>query len=289
MRDDLRSALEQVLDARVVSTRQVGGGDINDAFAVRLDGGREVFVKTHARADPRMFDCEARGLAWLADAAALRVPEVIAVSDPATRGPAFLVLELLTPGPRGGDYEVRLGRGLAGVHRAGAESFGLSYDNFIADLPQDNTPGDSWPAFYVTRRLEPQVRRAIDSGHAAQAWVGRFERLFARMPEIAGPLEPPARLHGDLWSGNLHVDERGEPVLIDPAVYGGHREVDLAMLRLFGSPGPDFWHAYDEVYPRECDESERVGLYQLYPLLVHVNLFGGSYVAAVDATLNRYQ
>ncbi len=288
MLDELRHALEGVLDARVVSTRRLGGGDINEAFAVRLDAGAEVFVKTNAHADPRMFDREARGLRWLAEAEALRVPRVVAVSDPAAGGPSFLVLELVATRSRCADYDARLGQGLARLHRSGADGFGLSHDNFIGDLPQDNTPCETWPTFYVSRRLEPQLRRAIDSRRAPAEWVARFDRLFARMDRLTGPQEPPARLHGDLWGGNVHVDDQGAPCLIDPAVYGGHREIDLAMLRLFGSPRADFWKAYDEVYPLGPDASARVGLYQLYPLLVHVNLFGGSYGAAVEATLDGY-
>src|SRR5690606_35946578 len=173
--------------------------------------------------------------AWLGEAGALRVPQVLAVSGEGDPVP-FLALEYLAPG-RSADHEVALGRGLAALHRHGAPAFGLDHDNFLATLEQDNTPTDDWASFYIPRRLDPQVRLAVDAGVAPRSWVAAFDRLYARMDELAGPPEPPARLHGDLWSGNLHADERGAPVLIDPAVYGGHREVDLAMLQLFGSPG----------------------------------------------------
>jgi fructosamine-3-kinase len=285
---ELKRAIGAALGADVVSAQPVAGGDINQAYRAELTDGRAVFVKTNRGTDRRMFPCEAEGLAWLAEPGVIRVPEVLAVSDAEGDGPQFLVLELVEPKGRAPDFGERLGRGLAELHRAGAPKVGLDRDNFIATLAQDNTPSPSWGEFYALRRLEPQVRLAVDDRRAPGGWSRRFERLFGRMDELAGPPEPPARLHGDLWSGNVHAGERGEPVLIDPAVYGGHREIDLAMLDLFGGPGARFWAAYDDAYPLEAERRDRVPLYQLYPLLVHVNLFGGSYVSSVDAALSRY-
>lgn len=284
MRGEVARAVAGALGAEIRASRPVSGGSINDAFACELDDGRRVFVKTNRR-HPRMFACEARGLAWLAEARALRVPAVLAVSGDADPL-GFLVLEYLEPG-RAADYEAALGRGLAALHRAGAPAFGHDEDNFLATLEQDNTLADDWPTFYSQRRLDPLLRSAVDAGVAPRSWTGAFERLYTRMAELAGPPEPPARLHGDLWSGNLHADPRGAPVLIDPAVYGGHREIDLAMLQLFGGPGPRCTAAYDESFPRAPGHADRVPLYQLYPLLAHVNLFGGSYVGSVDTALHR--
>lgn len=292
MRADLRRAVEQALGDRVTGASPLAGGDINQAFAVTLAGGREVFVKSNDQADPRMFPCEAEGLAWLAEAGAVPVPAVLAVCDARGGGPAFLVLEMLRPGRKRRDYDELLGRGLAALHRAGAESFGLHQDNFIGTLPQDNTPCPTWGAFYAGRRLLPQVRLAVDSGPMPQAWVADFERLAARLEDsdgaLVGPAEPPARLHGDLWGGNLHADAGGNPAIIDPAVYGGHREVDLAMLALFGGVSERMYDAYQEAYPLAPGWTGRVPLYQLYPLLVHVNLFGSSYLGAVERALRRY-
>ena len=288
LRRDVREAVAQALGAGVVSARPLGGGSINEAFAVRLDDQREVFVKTNAGADRRMFPREARGLQWLAEATALTVPAVQAVSGETDSGPAFLALELVSPTSRAADFDEQLGRGLAALHASGADSFGLPYNNFIGTLEQTNTPCASWAEFYVTRRLEPQVRLAVDRGVAPRAWIASFERLSSCMPELVGPDETPTRLHGDLWSGNLHTDTRGGPCLIDPAVYGGHREVDLAMLALFGSPSDRFARAYEERHPLAPGAAARTPLYQLYPLLVHVNLFGGSYVDATARTLARY-
>lgn len=283
MNPRVRAAVAAALGAEVHQVAPVSGGDINQAYAVTLDDRRRVFVKANPGADPRMFPCEARGLAWLGEASAVRVPRVLAATAD------VLVLELIESGRRVRDFDRRLGRGLAELHRAAAPCFGLDHDNFLATLEQDNRPLDSWPAFYASRRLEPLVARAIDGGHAPARWIRRFDDLFARMAELSGPPEPPARLHGDLWSGNVHADGDGLPVLIDPAVYGGHREVDLAMLRLFGSPGDDFFAAYDEVLPRAPGADERVALYQLYPLLAHVNLFGASYSGAVERALSTYE
>lgn len=286
MRRDLEQTVAAAMGSPIARAQPVSGGCINEAFACELADGRRVFVKGNRDADPRMFPAEARGLEWLAEAEALRVPRVLAVSAETGAVP-FLALELFEPA-RGRDYDETLGRGLAALHRYGAPSFGLDHTNFLATLEQDNTPADDWPTFYAHRRLEPQVRLAIDANIAPRSWIASFDGLYARMAELAGPPEPPARLHGDLWSGNLFADEHGAPVLIDPAVYGGHREIDLAMLQLFGSPGARFFAAYDETYPRAPGHQDRLALYQLYPLLAHVNLFGQSYVGQVDAALRRY-
>jgi fructosamine-3-kinase len=278
-----KAALEARLGARVTSARAVGGGDINEASAVTLSDGRRLFVKTNADEPPGMFATEARGLAWLAEARALRVPEVVAVGD------GFLALELIEEAPRSRAFDESLGRGLAALHRFGAPRFGLDHDNFVGRLPQDNAPASAagWGAFYRERRLEAQLRRAADEGLATSRMRAGFARLFAALDALVGPAEPPARLHGDLWGGNHLVDEAGAPVLIDPAVYGGHREIDLAMMRLFGGYAPRVFAAYAEAWPLGDGHAERVALYQLYPLMVHVNLFGGGYVGQVEATLDR--
>lgn len=283
----LRAALERQLGDAVRDARALAGGDINDAYRVTLASGRALFVKTQQRPLPRMFECEAAGLRWLAAAGAVRTPEVIAFRDEA---PAYLALELISPAARNPRHDEQLGRGLAALHRAGAPGFGLDHDNYIATLPQPNRPARAagWPGFYAERRLEPLFARAVDAGLIGGSARADFARLLARLPELCGPEEPPARLHGDLWGGNAIADERGQPVLIDPAVYGGQREIDLAMMQLFGGFGARCFAAYDEAYPRAPGHEERVPLYQLYPLLVHVNLFGAGYVAGVERVLRRY-
>lgn len=277
MRDMDWSDVGRALGATITATRRLGGGDINDAYRAELSDGRAVFVKRNARAAPDMFEAEAHGLEWLR-AGPLRVPEVLAI------GERFLVLELLQPSPRTEDFDETLGRGLAALHREHPERFGLARDNYIAYLPQSNAAHDDWATFYREERLRPQIERAGLRSDLRR----RFDRLFERLDDLVGPAERPARLHGDLWGGNLHVDEVGAPCLIDPAVYGGHREVDLAMMRLFGGFGARVFAAYDEAYPLAPGSADRVLLYQLYPLLVHVNLFGGGYLGQVERALDRY-
>jgi len=281
---DLRFAL----GAGLRTTRRLSGGDINDAFEVELMSGVKVFLKVNASAPVSMFPAEAAGLEWLRSAGGLRVPEVLAVSNGREGEPGFLVLELLTPGQPQHDFEQRLGRGLAELHRFGAPRFGWERSNFIGTLPQRNQTHDTWADFFWYERLEPQLARAVKAGQASARLRSSFDRLASKLTQLVGPEEPPARLHGDLWGGNLHIDPGGEPCLIDPAAYGGHREVDLAMMRLFGGFGESVFRAYQEVWPLSPGYAERIALYQLYPLLVHVNLFGGSYVESVERSLARY-
>lgn len=285
MNSELERAVEKALAARILRTRSVGGGDINEAFELELSDARRVFLKTNDRADVAMFPAEARGLGWLAEANALRIPEVIAVSSGCAGEPAFLVLEHIQSARPRGDFDELLGHGLAALHRFGAPSFGLDHDNFIGRLPQANATCESWAEFWRERRLEPQLRLA--QPRLGRSLVQRFDRLLQKLDELVGPAEPPQRLHGDLWGGNLHVDETGAPCLIDPAAYGGHREVDLAMMRLFGGFAPKVFAAYAEAYPLMPGADERIALYQLYPLLVHVNLFGAGYVGSVEGALSR--
>jgi fructosamine-3-kinase len=282
----LRSALGAALGSAVGGARPLSGGDINQAYAVTLADGRSLFVKTNARSPRGMFAAEARGLAWLAEAGALRVPRVVAASAP-DEAAQFLALELVSEAARARDFDERLGRGLAALHRHAPPGFGLDHDNFVGRLAQTNGPLPTWVDFFRDRRLEPQLRLAADEGLASGRMRRGFERLFAALEDLCGPAEPPARLHGDLWGGNLLCDERGAPCLIDPAVYGGHREIDLAMMRLFGGFGPRVFAAYAEAWPLADGHAERVSLYQLYPLMVHVNLFGGGYVSSVESTLDR--
>jgi fructosamine-3-kinase len=200
----------------------------------------------------------------------------------------LLVLEYLEPGPAGPRFDEELGRGLAQLHRAGAERFGLDHDNFIGTLPQDNTFQETWANFYRERRLRPQLKRALDAGLASTHLAQRFDRLFRKLDDLVGPSEAPCRLHGDLWGGNLHCTKQGMPALIDPAVYAGHREVDLAMMRLFGGFDSRVFSAYDEAFQLAPGHDERRSLCQLYPLMVHLNLFGAGYLGAVERALGVY-
>jgi fructosamine-3-kinase len=259
--------------------RRVGGGDINEAFQVVLADGREAFVKTRAGVAAGEYAAEAAGLAWLAQAGSLRTPRVFAVDD------RYLALEWVQPGVLSAAGVEELGRGLAAMHAAGAPRFGCPREGSpsrFGSLRLSNEPTADWPCFYAERRLRPLARIAGERGALSPAAVRAVERVCERIDRMVGPAEPPARLHGDLWSGNVMADAQGRPWLIDPSSYGGHREVDLAMLRLFGAPAERVFAAYAELTPLADGWQERVDLYQLLPLLVHALLFGGSYRAAVE-------
>jgi len=273
-------------------TGRVGGGDINDAYHVVLADGRDAFVKTRPDAAPGEYAAEAAGLRWLAEPGGVRTPEVLEV------GEDYLALEWIDGGPptrldAAGTEE--LGRGLAATHAAGAACFGWPEDLDADPTPAgfgslrlSNRPAADWPTFYAERRLAPLVRIASERGALSQAGIEAVQRVCERMPELSGPAEPSARLHGDLWSGNVMADANGRPWLIDPSAYGGHREVDLAMLRLFGAPSERVFAAYEEIAPLADGWRERIELYQLLPLLVHALLFGGSYGAAAERVALRY-
>jgi fructosamine-3-kinase len=275
-----------VAGSPVAASSPVAGGDINRAERMTLADGRELFVKHRQGAPAGMYAAEAAGLAWLAEPAAVRTPAVVAVGD--ERPPRFLALEWIPRGRPAPGHDEALGRGLAVLHRAGPEAFGLADDNFIGSLRQRNGLVESWPELYGERRLGPVARAAVDAGALPAAFLDGLERLRPRLPDLSGPPESPARLHGDLWGGNAMTDAGGAPVLIDPAVYGGHREVDLAMMRLFGGFGPDVFAAYAEAHPLASGHEDRVELYQLYPVLVHVVLFGGGYARSAQRILRRY-
>jgi fructosamine-3-kinase len=275
-----RASIVALLGTHPTRVQALSGGDINQAYWVTLADGREIFVKTNRVAIPGMFPAEARGLEWLARPGVVRVPTVVAVDD------RCLILEMIRPGAPVPSFEEELGRALAALHLATAPTFGLDHDNYIGRLPQSNRPAKKWSDFYRRERIEPQVRRAADAGLIPPSLRRGLDRVLAALDELVGPDEPPARLHGDLWGGNLMCDDSGRPCLIDPAVYGGHREIDLAMMRLFGGFAARTFAAYDECFPLAAGHAERIHLYQLYPLLVHVNLFGASYIGAVQSAVS---
>ncbi len=268
--------------------RPIGGGDINDAFRVTLADGRHAFVKTRADAAPGEYAAEAAGLRWLAEPGALRTPEVLDV------GSDYLALEWIERGSLDAAGAELLGRGLALTHAAGAPHFGdpapaaAGATTGFGSLRLPNEPAADWPTFYADRRLLPLARVAQQQGALGERGVRDVGLLCSHLHHLAGPSEPPARLHGDLWGGNVIADTAGRPCLIDPSCYGGHREVDLAMLRLFGVPSPRVFAAYEDVAPLAAGWEQRVELWQLAPLLVHAILFGGSYRGAAERVARRY-
>mgnify|MGYP002527069508 FL=1 len=250
-----------------------------------LKDGSKYFAKRYPGGESSMSTAEAHGLDWLRKAGSLRVPLVIAASSD---GDPLLVLEWIDQASRADRFDETLGRGLAALHQHGAPEFGLTANNYIGSLAQRNQPRESWSEFYARERIAPQAELARRAQRLPVDLDRSLERLIDTMSKHCGPEPNPARLHGDLWAGNLIADDRGLPCLIDPAVYGGHPEMDLAMMKLFGGFSARVFDAYREVAPFEQDFGDRVALWQLYPLLVHLNLFGGSYLGRVAEVISRY-
>jgi len=268
-----------------------GGGDINRGWRIETAGGDRFFAKSRPGGSVGEFANEAAGLAWLGEVGALPVPRVVAVVDDGTE--PGLVLEWVEPGARGD--EAGLGRGLALIHRAGAAMFdqlapGATGDEIRfgeAALPLNPTPADRGFGGVYSARLRYLAADAPARGRLDSPERETIERIADRAADLAGPIEPPSRVHGDLWSGNVLWSE-GRPWLIDPAAHGAHRELDLAMLELFGSPGQAFYDGYAEVSPLAEGFRDRIGFWQLQPLLVHAVLFGGGYGRSAAAAAARY-
>ncbi len=266
---------------RITGRAVAGQRGLSDAVTeVVLDSGDTVVVKRgHAR---NATAAEAAGLRWLGAAGAVRVPQVRGEDGD------WLVTELVGGGRPTHHAAERLGRGLAVLHASGAPAFGAAppggpAEAWIGLAPMDNTTGERWPRWYAEHRVLPYLRGAVDAGTLDGAEAAVVERACERLPDVAGPAEPPARLHGDLWNGNVLWDAV-DAWLIDPAAHGGHRETDLAMLRLFGCPLLDrVLAAYREVEPLADGWTERVPAHQLFPLLVHTVLFGRSYAGQAVA------
>ncbi|WP_431958934.1 fructosamine kinase family protein [Actinacidiphila sp. bgisy160] len=277
----LADRVAALLGEPVTQLGPVGGGSICRAVRLRRRSGGAVFAKTLADAPPGFFAAEAAGLRLLGGTGTVAVPEVLAADD------RTLVLEWVEPGPATPAAAERLGRELAALHRVPAPAYGTAHPAFIGSLPlPSSSPGQTsgslgdWPAFHAAHRLLPFLRQAADSGAMAPADVRAVERVCELLPRIGGPGQPPAVIHGDLWSGNVLFTADGRARVVDPAAQGGHPEADLAMLELFGCPHLErVLAAYEEVRPLP-GRAERVPLHQLHPLLVHAVLFGAGYGAA---------
>jgi fructosamine-3-kinase len=273
---------EDLLGAAVVATAPVAGGDIATATRLRLSNGTTALMKTLPHAPEDFFESEAHGLRWLAEAGGVQVPEVLGVDH------ECLIVAWVEPGRNTADAAVAFGRALAATHAAGAPSYGLDRDGYIGRLPLPNRPAGTWAEFYATRRVLPYLKLARDRGAIAEDDAAAIEAVVGRLPALV-PEEPPARLHGDLWNGNVLWGVDGRAHVIDPAAHGGHRETDLAMLALFGLPHlPRALDAYAETSPLADGWQDLVGLHQLFPLLVHACLFGGGYGARAADAARRY-
>lgn len=276
---------EELLGHAVVATAPVAGGDTSTATKLRLSDGTTAVMKTLSHAPEGFFAAEATGLRWLGEATpsgGVPVPDVLAADD------GCLILRWVEPGKVTADLATGFGQALAATHGAGAEAFGAERDGFISSLPLPNRTTETWAEFYAVRRVLPYLKLARDRGHVTEDEAGAVESVVGRLTELL-PAEPPARLHGDLWNGNVLWGQDGQIWMVDPAAYGGHREVDLAMLSLFGMPHlPRVLDAYAEAAPLAEGWEDRVALHQLFPLLVHAALFGGGYGTRAADAARRY-
>ncbi len=287
VREDVELALPRVgVGSRIESVSPVGGGCINNGARLQTDTGATVFLKWNPQSPGGMFAGEAEGLEALRERNVLRVPKPLARSQVEEDGISWLLLEFIASGPGSGEIDRLLGRGLALLHTPLPEaSFGWSSDNWIGSLPQANTSRSRWADFWWDMRLAPQLEKARRRGFLGEEV---FDRLPSVLPSALGDVASPCLVHGDLWGGNTFPSESGEPVVIDPAVYRGHGEVDLAMTELFGGFTSAFYAAYgNERKISLAYHAYRRDLYQLYYLLVHVNLFGASYEAGCRRAANR--
>ena len=260
------------------------GGCINNAVQLRTSAG-DFFLKWNENIDEDMFSVEANGLRLLRADGSLLIPEVLGLGKIEEK--YYLLLEYIDSRYPASDYWENLGQGLARQHSQTVDQYGLHENNYIGRLPQNNSQNKSWIDFFRDSRLDVQIGLAIYNGLVGEEFVKKYKSLYPKLPQLLTE-EPPALLHGDLWSGNVMVGPAGEACLIDPAVYFGHREAELAFTELFGGFDPQFYSAYNEVKPLEPGYQERKDLYNIYPLMVHVNIFGTSYLSGVERTLNKF-
>jgi fructosamine-3-kinase len=266
----------------IVDHYSIHGGDINQAYKLESAQGSFFLKLNKAKDFPTMFEAECRGLKELSNKTDFTIPSCILHGE--QQNITFLLMKYL-PLSRDGNWK-DFGQVLAGMHSVSDGSMGLSYSNYIGSIVQKNDQQESWASFYSESRLMPLTKKAFDMNLITKNEVDQMERLCKRLDSIY-PKEKAALLHGDLWSGNVSFCE-GKPCIYDPAIYYGHREMDIAMTLLFGAFPSEMYQGYNEVYPLESSWKSRVGINQLYPLLVHLLLFGSSYKAQIKAIIKSF-
>ena len=279
------SVVEEHLSDTITGSRFVSGGSINIAYELQTAGGKYFLKVNHKALYPGMFAAEAEGLKLLTQTNTVKVPVIVLQGDAGNE--SFLLLEWVDAKRGSVQATQNLGVQLAQMHRNTADEFGLDHDNYIGSLPQSNRKHAKWSDFFIQERLQPMVSLAADKRLLEYADAGNFEKLYTKLPELFEE-EAPALLHGDLWSGNYLTTLADEPYLIDPAVYYGHREADLAMTSLFGGFSHEFYRDYNEAFPLAKGWQKRTDLWNLYPLLVHLNLFGAGYLDRVRDAVKSY-
>jgi protein-ribulosamine 3-kinase len=282
---NLRAELETQL-GQTARVQALSGGDINEAARWEGVDGEVVFLKWNSTMGIDMFGAEVAGLVALTAPQVIRVPQVIAMGE--VEGIGYLALEWLELGsPRDKGWQ-NLGRAIADLHRVSASAFGFAGDNYIGRLPQENAEAGEWTAFWRDRRILPMLQLATESGQVGVEMERRIEALCDGMERVCIDHTPaPSLLHGDLWSGNVGFTPDGAPVIYDPAVYYGEREVEMAFTELFGGFDAAFYESYGQAYPLDKGYADRRPFWQLYPLLVHVNHFGAAYLQSLEQAVRQ--
>jgi len=287
----LQVALSQILKEvghpdPIIELRSLGGGCINHASKLVTEK-KKYFLKWNSQSLPNMFTTEALGLRLLSSAKVIRIPEVIQAQETQAELPAFLLLEWIE---RQSNFDQRkFGHQLAQMHLySESMRYGLDHDNYIGSTPQYNNWHTDWISFFRDMRLQPQIELAVRNNHCGVPRRQKLEQLINRLEDwLKGIPRKASLLHGDLWAGNVIGDEHSNPVLIDPAVYYGDREADLAFTQMFGGFSQTFYQAYHESYPLEPGYQDRFEIYNIYHILNHLNLFGESYGYSLDSVLRR--
>lgn len=276
--------LENILNEKVSGLNSVGGGSIADSQKIRTESGKEYFVKFYSRNGSNILQNEVNGLIEIQKSEAIKIPKVIFHDD------EILILEFIPTGRKNKNFSELFGRQLAAMHQYSSDKYGFYEDNFIGANPQQNLPRqNNWVEFYWENRLLYQFKLAEKNGYVDSDFrklFGEFESSFRKLVE--GTEENPSLIHGDLWGGNYLVDENGNPVLIDPAVYYAHREAELGMTILFGGFDSDFFNAYNEAYPLIEGWNDRLDIYKLYHVMNHLNLFGTGYLSQTFSIIKSY-
>jgi fructosamine-3-kinase len=284
----IQNSLEQKLNFPISSVEffSIGGGSINQTYKIVINKTKHLFCKINSASRfPSLFAKEKNGLQLLAKQHIIRTPAIIACEEIESK--QILILEWIEQGLETEKYWQVFGEQLAKLHQVTNKNFGLDEDNYMGSLPQANSSSDNWIEFFVEQRLEPQIKMAADRHLLDSHHIAQFKKLYVSLTAIF-PEEQPSLLHGDLWSGNFLCNENNLPVLIDPAVYFGNRNIDLAMTTLFGGFDNAFYEAYRYHYPFPPNFREIWDVCNLYPLLVHLNLFGKSYLHDIFRTIQRY-
>ncbi|NLF43328.1 MAG: fructosamine kinase family protein [Bacteroidales bacterium] len=272
-------------DIQIIKYEAIGGGSINEAIKVYSNRGNFFIKYNKSKKYPGMFEKEAKGLKILKETENILIPEIYGYEE--LEAYSFLVLEFIERGIQSITFQEDFGKQLALLHQNKSARYGLDHNNYIGSLKQDNHWENNWQDFFILRRLEPLLRLASDNGLTERKLIRQFESFYQLIPEIF-PDEGACLIHGDLWNGNYIINQEGKTCLIDPAVYYGHREMDIGMSKLFGGFHNEFYEAYNATWPLEKHWHERIDYCNLYPLLVHLKLFGKGYYSTIARIMEKF-